>query len=140
MFELKSDYPYWEEVNEGIVKAVRKELSSSPERGKWDLLDVGCGYGQLGEALGRLGPRVYGIEERKEAVLKASARLEKVLPMDLADLPRVGRALARLPLRGKGFDAIVFSDVLEHVPDPLTVLRAYRKFLRPGGKVFISLP
>ena len=55
--------------------------------------------------------------------------------MDLADTAMVETAFA-----DRKFDFILLADVLEHLPDPLTVLRFYVRFLAPGGRVVISLP
>ncbi len=54
---------------------------------------------------------------------------------DLNDEAAVAAALG-----GTKFDALVFSDVLEHVYDPRTTLEHYLRLLRPGGRVFISVP
>src|SRR5262249_58712495 len=52
-----------------------------------------------------------------------------------ADQNAVERALA-----GTTFDGLVLSDVLEHVYDPRTVLEQYLRFVKPGGRVFVSVP
>jgi SAM-dependent methyltransferase len=43
-------------------------------------------------------------------------------------------------LAGLQFDAIIFADVLEHVPWPVSALRRYLQWLAPGGSVIVSLP
>lgn len=40
----------------------------------------------------------------------------------------------------EGFDAIVMGFVLEHVDDPVSILRRYRAFLKPGGRIFVAVP
>jgi 2-polyprenyl-3-methyl-5-hydroxy-6-metoxy-1,4-benzoquinol methylase len=55
--------------------------------------------------------------------------------MDLTDQTSIAAALD-----GQNFDIILFADVLENTPDPLSVLLFYRRFLKPGGKIVVSLP
>lgn len=123
-------YPYLEEVNEGILRQF------TPARGAPEqVLDVGCGQGTLGGELHALGHVVWGIEASPLAAAKASLRVDRCIQADLLDFPAVERVLAEAR-----FDAIVFSDVLEHVYDPLGVLRFYGRFLRPTGRFLVSVP
>src|SRR4051794_27105243 len=126
----RRSYPYLEEVNEGIVREFRRQL---PVTGR--VLDVGCGRGQLGAAIRELGWDVWGVENSAEACATARERLGGLVEADLHDMNAVGTALS-----GQTFDALVFSDVLEHVYDPRTVLEQYLKFVKPGGQVFVSVP
>jgi 2-polyprenyl-3-methyl-5-hydroxy-6-metoxy-1,4-benzoquinol methylase len=145
MFNQLGHYPYFEEVNDGILTVIKKTLKQNPSKAGFSafkpmFLDVGCGYGQLGEAITKLGFCVYGIEAQNEAVKKSKKRLEKVIPLDLTNFKKVQKALKKLPVKSLGFDAIVFSDVLEHIADPLGVLIFYKRFLKPGGRIYVSLP
>ena len=143
MFDLHSPYPYMEEVNEGIVKAVQERLRQrflkAGGSAKPRFLDAGCGYGQLGEALGRLGVKVYGIEANPAVVRKAQVRLEKVVLLDITNFKLAKTKLSKLTGGKPRFDAIVFSDVLEHLGDPLEVLKFYDQFLLPDGRIYVSL-
>ena len=122
-------YPYMEEVNLPLLR----QLERLPERGR--LLDVGCGRGALGEALEAAGWQVWGVERDAGAARVARERLTEVLQADLCDVSEVEAALG-----GTRFDALVFSDVLEHLYDPRTILEAYLRLLRPGGWVAVSVP
>jgi methionine biosynthesis protein MetW len=126
----RRSYPYLEEVNDGIVREFRRLL---PVTGR--VLDVGCGRGQLGEAISDLGWEVWGVEQSSEACAKARERLHRLIEADLHDLSRV-----RGEIGDATFDAVIFSDVLEHVYDPRTVLEQYLAFVKPGGRVFVSVP
>jgi 2-polyprenyl-3-methyl-5-hydroxy-6-metoxy-1,4-benzoquinol methylase len=126
----RKTYPYLEEVNEGIVRQFRRLL---PWRGR--VLDVGCGRAALGAAIRELGWEVWGLEQSGEACKTAQSRVDRLLEADLHD-----NRLVREQLGDTRFDALVFSDVLEHVYDPRTVLETYLHYVRPGGKVFISVP
>jgi 2-polyprenyl-3-methyl-5-hydroxy-6-metoxy-1,4-benzoquinol methylase len=80
MFDLEGrEYPYMEEVNEGILRQIRR----FQPRGR--VLDVGCGRGQLGEAIQSLGWEVWGIEINGEAIGIAEKRLARVIRADIMD-------------------------------------------------------
>jgi 2-polyprenyl-3-methyl-5-hydroxy-6-metoxy-1,4-benzoquinol methylase len=126
----KASYPYMEEVNDGILREFRRLL---PFTGR--VLDVGCGRGQLGAAVRQLGWEVWGVEQSDEACAAAGERLDRLIRADLNDLEGVHARLGDVR-----FDALIFSDVLEHVYDPLGVLEKYLVFVKPGGRAFISVP
>lgn len=131
MLGLKTrTYPYMEEVNEGIVRQFER-LPGKTGR----VLDVGCGRGQLGEAIRKLGWEVWGVEQSDEACDTARGRLDNLVQTDLNNFDQV-----RDDIGDEQFDALIFSDVLEHVYDPQTVLENYLEFVRPGGMVLISVP
>ena len=123
-------YPYLEDVNEGILRHFAP-ADGAPER----VLDVGCGQAGLAAEIRRLGHVVWGIEASPIAVAKAAARIDRCIHTDLLD----GKAVEAL-LGGERFDAIVFSGVLEHLYDPLATLRFYLRFLRPDGRLLVSVP
>jgi 2-polyprenyl-3-methyl-5-hydroxy-6-metoxy-1,4-benzoquinol methylase len=131
MFTYDGSYPYLEEVNEGILRHIRPAPSGAIST----VLDVGCGQGSLGADIAGLGHDVWGIENAAYAAGRAEERLSRLVPCDLTD-----EAAVRKELGDKQFGTIVFSDVLEHVYDPLSVLRSYLDYLAPDGRVLISLP
>ena len=124
-------YPYLEEVNEGVERQFQPLPPGQTKR----ILDIGCGQGQLGEAIQKKAYEVWGIEANQHAVDAAARRLHRAIQSDLHDHDRV-----RDELDGAIFDSLIFSDVLEHTYDPLKVLRAYLNYVRPGGSVVISVP
>lgn len=130
MFDLgRSEYPYLEEVNEGILR----QFKSFQPQGK--VLDVGCGRGQLGEAIQSLGWEVWGIERNDEANKIAEKRLARVICADIMDESVLASVLEK-----DFFSTLVFSDVLEHLYDPLKVLTKYLNYIPVGGRVLISVP
>lgn len=100
------------------------------------VLDVGCGSGALGELLQSRGNHVEGITHCEAEAEVASRRLARV---HLLDLDELREADAALPAE-QPFDAIVFSEVLEHLHDPLAVLKSFLRLLSPSGRVYVSLP
>ncbi len=98
------------------------------------VLDLGCGGGHNGALLKRAGAReVVGVERDPGAAQEARKRLDRVIEGDLA-------ALDTAKLGDEPFDAILASDVLEHLYDAEGVLARAVTRLRPGGAVVISLP
>ena len=98
------------------------------------VLDLGCGGGHNGALLKHAGAReVVGIELHAGAAAQARKRLDAVVQGNLAHLD-----LAQLG--DEPFDAILASDVLEHLAEPEAVLARALTRLRPGGVVVVSLP
>lgn len=98
------------------------------------VLDVGCASGALGRALMEQGCRVSGIEVDEDAARTAAGFYESVV---VADLDRSWPGESFEP---GAFDVIVLADVLEHLHDPVRVLRAALDLLAPEGRVVLSLP
>ena len=97
------------------------------------VLDVGCGSGVHGADLHRLlGHRVTGVDLSEESIAKARSRL---VAAHVADVTKP----EEYPFAAD-FDVLVFSDILEHLYDPVAVLRDHLKLLKPGGYAVISLP
>lgn len=99
------------------------------------VLDVGCGGGILSEAMAQRGADVMGID-MGEAPLKIAKlhaleselniTYEKISVEDLAEQ------------QPESFDVVTCLEMLEHVPDPASIIRACYKLCKPGGQVFFS--
>jgi 2-polyprenyl-6-hydroxyphenyl methylase/3-demethylubiquinone-9 3-methyltransferase len=99
------------------------------------VLDVGCGAGLLSEALAREGARVTALDLSPELVDIAKLHLlESGLTVDYR-LQSVESIAAEMP---ESFDVVTCMEMLEHVPDPESVLRSCATLLKPGGKLFVS--
>lgn len=98
------------------------------------VLDVGCWTGDLGQILIERGAAVTGFEMDEEAAAIAAGKLTRVVR---GDLERT-RLSEHFP--PQSFDAVIFADVLEHLTDPLNVLRDAATLLAPGGRIVISIP
>lgn len=91
------------------------------------ILDIGCGTGWLADHF----EHYTGIDGSPDAVAAAKARGREIL---------LGDVDAQLPFEDARFDGVVLKDLLEHVADPVAVVREARRVLRPGGLVFASSP
>jgi 2-polyprenyl-3-methyl-5-hydroxy-6-metoxy-1,4-benzoquinol methylase len=98
-----------------------------------DVLDVGAADGSVARMLGQIGCRVWGVENDSEAARIAQDWCEDVIVGDIEQLDLKGAL-------GRRFDVILFLDILEHLKDPLTVLRSALDLLSDRGHVVISLP
>lgn len=99
------------------------------------VLDVGCGGGILSESMAARGARVTGID-MGEAALQV-ARLHQLESGIEVAYERI--AVERLAdERPASWDLVTCMELLEHVPDPASVVDACARLVRPGGKVFFS--
>lgn len=99
------------------------------------VLDVGCGGGILAESMAHNGAEVVGID-LGEAPL-AVARLHALESGAEIEYRRVSVEELAAEEPG-GFDVVTCMEMLEHVPDPASVVDAIARLVRPGGHVFLS--
>ena len=99
------------------------------------VLDVGCGGGILSEAMARRGAQVTGID-MGEAPLSV-ARLHQYESGVEVDYRRI-TAEQLAAERPASFDVVTCLEMLEHVPDPASVIEACSRLVKPGGQVFFS--
>lgn len=91
-----------------------------------NILDIGCGTGELGAELERQGHRVTGIDFREPV-----CALSRVIEWDL---------MRGLPDGLDQYDIVLLADVLEHMPDSAALLAQAKRCLAPGGRMLVSLP
>jgi 2-polyprenyl-6-hydroxyphenyl methylase/3-demethylubiquinone-9 3-methyltransferase len=99
------------------------------------VLDVGCGGGILAEALAQRGAQVTGIDMGDAPLGVAKLhQLESGLSIDY----QKSTAEDFAKTHENSFDTVTCLEMLEHVPDPSSVVRACAKMVKPGGHVFFS--
>jgi len=100
------------------------------------VVDVGCGGGILAESMARRGANVLGVDLADK-------------PLKVAQLHAMEAGVANLDYRSvaaedlaaeqpAAFDVVTCMEMLEHVPDPSSIIRACASMARPGGWVFFS--
>ena len=99
-------------------------------------LDVGCGGGILADAMARQGADVLGIDLASKALKVAQLHaLEASTPSIEYREIAVEALAAQQP---ESFDVVTCMEMLEHVPDPASIVRACAVLSKPGGSVFFS--
>lgn len=125
-YDLK-DASYFAMARDDYVAALPMNPAAS-------ILEIGCSNGATGAlalARGKCG-RYVGVELFEEPAAVARERLSDVVVGDVETL--------ELPWDPETFDALILSEVLEHLRDPWATLKRLRPLLRPGALVFASTP
>jgi 2-polyprenyl-6-hydroxyphenyl methylase/3-demethylubiquinone-9 3-methyltransferase len=101
------------------------------------VLDVGCGGGLLSEGMAQRGAHVTGIDMGEAPLSVARLHgLESGIKVDYRQTTI--EALADDPDQAGSYDVVTCLEMLEHVPDPASVLKACAAMLKPGGVMFVS--
>jgi SAM-dependent methyltransferase len=96
-----------------------------------DFLEVGCGAGDLLDALNSRGYHGMGIDISPEAVAAARKRLQSgMITIEQKKVEEIDTV----------FDLVIASEVLEHCPDDIGFLRGLRTRIRTGGHLFLTVP
>ena len=119
------DIDYYRQERKDVEALIPKEARR--------ILDVGCGEGILGKRLLEKGVKeVVGVEIEQAVCEKARENLSMVICGDIEEID--------LPFEERYFDCIVFADILEHLKDPLSVIKKLKKHLKDSGVVVASIP
>lgn len=100
------------------------------------ILDVGCGGGILADAMARKGAEVLGIDLATKALKVAQLHALEAQTPNVQYREVSAEALAIE--QPAGFDVVTCMEMLEHVPDPASIVRACATLVKPGGWVFFS--
>jgi 2-polyprenyl-6-hydroxyphenyl methylase / 3-demethylubiquinone-9 3-methyltransferase len=99
------------------------------------VLDVGCGGGILSESMAGAGAKVTGIDLGEKALQVAQLHLlESGKQVEYRKIP-VEQLAEEKP---RSYDVVTCMEMLEHVPDPQSIVRACAALVKPGGHVFFS--
>lgn len=125
--ETDFECTYKDEVFRGILRTLESKLPKNRRK----LLDVGCHVGRMPYLAGRQGWVAEGIELNPRTAAFAAKRTGLTIHRKNA------KELAATGLR---FDALLLTDVLEHIPEPISLLRNLCELLAPGGVIAIKVP
>ncbi|UAA40346.1 bifunctional 2-polyprenyl-6-hydroxyphenol methylase/3-demethylubiquinol 3-O-methyltransferase UbiG [Paraneptunicella aestuarii] len=119
------------------INPLRLDFIANHANGLFDkrIVDVGCGGGILAESMARLGGKVTGID-MGEAPLQVARlhSLETGVEVSYEQIPAEDYAEQHT----EQADIVTCMEMLEHVPDPESIVRACAKMCKPGGYVFFS--
>lgn len=123
MFE--TEQTYWWHV------AKRRLVTSFIPKGQ-KILDIGCGTGAMMLDLTKNGDFVSGVDGSPESLKFSKSRgLKKVSQADFEK---------KLSEKNSHFDIVTCLDVLEHISNDDQLLREFHRILKPGGKVYLTVP
>jgi SAM-dependent methyltransferase len=97
------------------------------------LLDVGCGSGHFLHRMYKLGWSATGLDFDAKAIEYAKAQYGSQLTVLATDL-------AGAKFAGNSFNAVTMNHVIEHVPDPIELLREARRVLKTDGRLVVTTP
>lgn len=100
------------------------------------VLDIGCGGGILSDAMARKGALVTGIDLSTKALKVAQLHALEAGTTNVDYQEISAEAMAQQET--EAFDVVTCMEMLEHVPDPSSVVRACATLVKPGGWVFLS--
>ena len=106
-----------------------------PLQGK-EVVDIGCGGGILTDAMARSGARVLGVDLATKSLKVAQLHALEAQTPNVRYQEISAEALAAE--RPASFDVVTCMEMLEHVPDPASIVRACATLVKPGGWVFFS--
>ena len=130
-WDLQGDLKALHDINPLRVGYIEERASFS---GK-DVLDVACGGGLLSEAMAQNGAVVTGIDAG-EAALKVARDHAQGNGLKIDYIESTAEAFAELhPNR---FDVVTCMELLEHVPDPASIVSACSKLVKAGGDIFFA--
>jgi 2-polyprenyl-6-hydroxyphenyl methylase/3-demethylubiquinone-9 3-methyltransferase len=108
--------------------------SRAPLKGR-RVLDIGCGGGLLAEGMAERGAKVTGIDLSEGAIKVAKLHLKESGRQVDYRLVSAEAMAAEIP---GAFDLVTCLEMLEHVPDPASIIAACSTLVRPGGQVIFS--
>ncbi|MEJ6558327.1 MAG: bifunctional 2-polyprenyl-6-hydroxyphenol methylase/3-demethylubiquinol 3-O-methyltransferase UbiG [Candidatus Thioglobus sp.] len=132
-WDKNSEFKPLHDINPLRLNYIKEHCNNSLEN--LNILDVGCGGGILTEAMSEQGAKVTGIDMAEAGLEVAKLHLlESRLEVDYQKIP-----VEELAKTHAGqFDIVTCLEMLEHVPDPSSIIQACATLVKPGGQVFLS--
>ncbi|MES2141595.1 MAG: bifunctional 2-polyprenyl-6-hydroxyphenol methylase/3-demethylubiquinol 3-O-methyltransferase UbiG [Pseudomonadota bacterium] len=103
---------------------------------KQEVIDIGCGGGLLTEAMAKAGARVTGIDKSEALIKIAEQHTSAQNELNICYLIEEAETLAKN--KTEYFDVACCMELLEHVPDPASLIKACADLVKPNGWLFFS--
>ena len=133
-------HKWWDETSEfkplHQINPLRLNfIASKVDLSSANVLDVGCGGGILSESLAKKGAKVTGIDQGENVIKIAKLHMkESNLNIDYKQL----NIEDYFKINDEKFDVITCLEMLEHVPDPSSIINKCAALIKPGGTIFFS--
>ena len=132
-WDKNSEFKPLHDINPLRLNYIKEHCGGSLKGKK--ILDVGCGGGILSESMAAEGAQVTGIDMAEAGLEVAKLHLlESGLEVDYHKIPAEEFALKH----AGEFDIVTCLEMLEHVPDPSSIINACATLVKPDGDVFFS--
>lgn len=118
------------------IEKIKKYLLDKDLRGK-TLIDIATGSGYVAVEMAKLGMHVIACDLSPQAI-KNLKRYQKEL--SLRNLELIVCNAEKIPLKDNTVDYILANAILEHIPNEKEAIRGWKRILKPGGKMFITVP
>ncbi|MGI9014159.1 MAG: class I SAM-dependent methyltransferase [Phycisphaerales bacterium] len=129
------DVPVYRSRADAIVSFLAEQVNANDGASR-SYLDIGCGDGLFSALLSRNGMEVTGIDIEEDAIAQA----QEATASEKGSLQFVHAQPGRLPFEDASFGAVGMLDVIEHLSNPVGLLREIERVLQPGGLVCIATP
>tara|TARA_R110002072_G_scaffold14582_9_gene60254 strand:- start:66931 stop:67644 length:714 start_codon:yes stop_codon:yes gene_type:complete len=130
-WDLDGEFKTLHDINPARLNFITRHISLK----NLQVIDIGCGGGILAEAMTKQGAIVTGLDASKENIEIASQHATNER-LEINYIVSTAESFAED--HTDNFDVITCMELLEHVPDPASIIQAANKMVKPGGHVFFS--
>lgn len=130
-WDPESEFKPLHDINPLRVNYISQKINLAEKQ----VLDIGCGGGILAEAMAHHGAKVTAIDKAEASLSVAKLHLLES-KLDISYIDSTAESFAAD--KPEQFDVVTCLEMLEHVPDPASVVAACRRMVKPGGLVFFS--
>jgi len=130
-WDPESEFKPLHDINPLRVNYISEKINLAEKQ----VLDIGCGGGILAEAMAHHGAKVTAIDKAEASLSVAKLHLLES-KLDISYIDSTAEEFAAD--KPEQFDVVTCLEMLEHVPDPASVVAACQRMVKPGGLVFFS--
>lgn len=130
-WDPESEFKPLHDINPLRINYISQKINLAEKQ----VLDIGCGGGILAEAMAHHGASVTAIDKAEASLSVAKLHLLES-KLDISYLDSTAEDFAAN--KPEQFDVVTCLEMLEHVPDPASVVAACQRLVKPGGLVFFS--